>query len=414
MPMDHSGIPNPGGVVPGALRSLWRQSGRNSLGRLWLMCASMLLLALLPGTSVASDKWHPGIYVKIEDWQLRSPAQMETIYEELRSTPQLRGIKVILLWGRYESRDSRTGTSRYDFSQIDQILARLAALENKHLIVALAWREFKRERGASEILPNDLQGGRAWNADPNRAHTQYDYLWAYRMSNQPGKYAYNLKLWHPTILRRLDGFLAALAAHIDQHPNLTQISTTESAIGEPVTSFAEEGGSAQRQYDGQLAVIRAMKKYFVQSGVVPDLNYSREHVAGMVPILQAEGIGLGSSNSNKSKGLIAQPPSGAPGVLTYYPRLSGTVILAPEIQGDDYRSTYGHDTPPDHPRYESIYLRVRDDLRANYTVMQRNNPYWLGDASTPSMLKFIQTYPAIVNDSTGAGGLNHVKPKSVR
>lgn len=26
------------------------------------------------------------------------------------------------------------------------------------------------------------------------------------------------------------------------------------------------------------------------------------------------------------------------------------------------------------------------------------------------MLKFIQTYPAIVNDSTGAGGLNHVKP----
>lgn len=88
-----------------------------------------------------------------------------------------------------------------------------------------------------------------------------------------------------------------------------------------------------------------MKKYFVQSDVVPDFNYSREHVAAMVPILQAEGIGLGSSNSNKSKGLVLQPPSGAPGVLTYYPRLSGTVILAPEVQGDDYRGTYGHDTP---------------------------------------------------------------------
>lgn len=65
------------------------------------------------------------------------------------------------------------------------------------------------------------------------------------MSNQPGKYAYNLKLWHPTILGRLDAFLAALAAHIDQHPNLTQISTTESAIGEPVTSFVEEGECAE-------------------------------------------------------------------------------------------------------------------------------------------------------------------------
>ena len=414
MPIDHSGTTTNGGLVLSATGSQWRQSARSLLGQLCLMFVSMLLLVVVPGTSAADDRWHPGIYVKIEDWQLRSPAQMETIYEELRNTPQLRGIKVILLWGRYESRDSRGGASRYDFSQLDQILARLGALENKHLIVALAWREFKSAKGASEILPNDLQGGRAWNADPNRAHTQYEYLWAYRMSNQPGKYAYNLKLWHPTILGRLDAFLAALAAHIDQHPNLTQISTTESAIGEPVTSFVEEGGSAQRQYDGQLAVIRAMKKYFVQSDVVPDFNYSREHVAAMVPILQAEGIGLGSSNSNKSKGLILQPPSGAPGVLTYYPRLSGTVILAPEVQGDDYRSTYGHDTPPDHPRYESIYLRVRDELKANYTVMQRNNPYWLGDASTPSMLKFIQSYPAIVNDRTGAGGLNHLKPKSVR
>lgn len=35
-------------------------------------------------------------------------------------------------------------------------------------------------------------------------------------------------------------------------------------------------------------------------------------------------------------------------------------------------------------------------------------------STRPSMLKFIQTYPAIVNGSTGAGGLNYVKPKSVR
>ncbi|MEK6801930.1 MAG: hypothetical protein AABZ34_04590 [Nitrospirota bacterium] len=174
MPIDHSGATANGGVVPSATGSQWRQSARSLLGRLCLMFVSMLLLAVVPGTSAASDRWHPGIYVKIEDWQLRSPAHMETIYEELSNTPQLRGIKVILLWGRYESRDSHTGTSRYDFSQIDQILTRLAALENKHLIVALAWREFKREKGASEILPNDLQAGRAWNTDPNWTHTQYE------------------------------------------------------------------------------------------------------------------------------------------------------------------------------------------------------------------------------------------------
>ncbi len=115
-----------------------------------------------------------------------------------------------------------------------------------------------------------------------------------------------------------------------------------------------------------------------------------------------------------NRALIAT--STPPGVLTYYPTLSGQIILAPEIQGDEYESTYGIDGAIDRPSYEYLYKRVRDDLKANYTVMQRNMPYWLGGTiknsttTVPSMLKFIQTYPDIVNDPTGAGGLNSVKP----
>jgi len=89
------------------------------------------------------------------------------------------------------------------------------------------------------------------------------------MGSRPGTYGYNLKLWDPTVLTGLDTFLAALATHIDGHPRFTQIATTESAIGDPVTSGEQEGGSAQRQHDRQLEVIRSMRRHFVQSLVVP-------------------------------------------------------------------------------------------------------------------------------------------------
>lgn len=355
-------------------------------------------------------KWHPGIYVKLEDWQLQSASQMATVYDELRLTPQLRGIRVTVLWGRYETRDPDTGVSTYDFSQLDDILAALGELDDKHLILSIAWREFKSERGASDILPSDLRGGATWSDDPAWEHVDYDHLWAYRMSRQPGAYGYNLKLWDEVVLARLEAFLGALGAHLGEHPNLTVVSTTESAIGTPVIAFAA-GESEAAQHAGQLRIVRALRAAFPSCVTIPDLNYSRAHVADVVAIMESEGIGLGSSNSNLAEGL--NRTDAPPGVLTYYPELTGKVALAPEIQGDDYRHTNSDDPEPDYPRYEDLYLRVRDDLRANYTVMQRNVPFGLGDGTTPSMLGFIQTYPSIIDDPTGAGGLDPRLPTNL-
>ena len=119
---------------------------------------------------------------------------------------------------------------------------------------------------------------------------------------------------------------------------------------------------------------------------------------------------------NKQEGLNLTGTT--PGVLTYYPKLSGQLILAPEIQGVDLRSTYGPNTAIDNPSYESLYKRVRDDLKANYLVIQRNVPFWEGGKSgnetVPSLLNFLRTYPAIKNDPTGAGGLDHNKPDMVQ
>jgi hypothetical protein len=245
-----------------------------------------------PAQAAALDKWHPGIYVKVEDWQWYKQGQvnqindveMTKIYNELATTSGLRGMKIVLKWGRFE-----TSPGVYDFSRIDEILAKLAddpllRGKDKHLILSFPWREFQSVKGASEILPNDLQGGARWpDPDPTApdwSHIDYDRLWAYKMSNAAGSYGYNIKLWDPTIIARLDAFFAALAQRYDTHPNVTMVSVTESSIGEPIVDFVA-GESADLQYAGQIAVIRLMKKYFVQSLVMTDLNYGRPHVANV-------------------------------------------------------------------------------------------------------------------------------------
>ncbi len=367
------------------------------------------LLANVASANTVIDKWHPGIYAKVEDWQLQNPAQMEKVYQDLAATPALRGIKIEVKWGKYETRDVSTGISTYNFSQIENILSRLETMDNKHLIIIIPWREFKSTVGASEVLPNDMRNGQMWSDDPTWEHMDYDYMWAYKMENQPGKYAYNFKLWDTELKSRFEAFLGALANTLDSHPNFNHITMTESATGEPIIPFVE-GESSDLQYAGQVDVMRAMKRHFVNSYVIATLNYSRPFVASAMPMVENEGFGLGTPNSNKHRGLNAT--STPPGILTYFPLLSGKVILAPEIQGDDLMSTYGPGSATDNPPYDYLYKRVRDDLKANYVVIQRNMPYWYGSttASIPSMLEFLQTYPDIVNDPTGAGGLDHAKP----
>jgi hypothetical protein len=359
-------------------------------------------------TGAQADRWHPGIYVKIEDWQLMNPSQMEAIYEELRTTPQLRGIKVTVNWGRYETRTN--GVSTFNFSQLDAILDRLAAMDDKHLILSFTWREFDSNNGASLILPNDLRAGRMWTADPDWAHMRYDYAWAYGQSRNPGQYGYNLSLWNATVRSRLNAFLAALADHFDGHPNLTAISPVESAVGAPVVPF-RTGESEAAQLAGQLEVIRMMRRHFTHALVFATLNFPRNYVADVVPILEDEGIGLASPNSNLARGLNLIATN--PGVLTYYPTLSNRVALAPEIQGEEYRFSNSDLTTPDYPSYSSLFRRVRDDLRANYVVVQRTFPFWLGNSTTPSMLRFIRNNAAINGDTSGAGGLNRTLPSNL-
>jgi hypothetical protein len=367
--------------------------------------------------STCPVKWQPGIYVKPEEWQLANPSQLATIYNELSTTPGLKGIKLVLHWGDYEKK-----RGVYDFSAIDTYIAQLKK-RGKYLMLAVAWKNFGGNDTveAGRLIPGDMRKTTGiYKPGQTEEHMTFQYLWA----DAPSGFAsgYNLKLWDTTLISRLDEFLAALAEHLDADSTVVQIATLESALGTPIVPFGTgtpgtpsgtnfEASNAKLD-SGRIKVVRLMRSNFKYTPTTSGLNFDRPFVKAAVALLENEKIGLGSPNSNKQPGLITT--GNPPGVLTYYPVLSGKVSLTPEIQGEEYRATNGPGTTVDWPSSEYLYLRCRNDLKANYIVCQRNFPKGRpGTEGWEDMLKFIKNYPLIVNDTTGAGGLDAQLPSNM-
>lgn len=432
-----------------------------------ILSVSFLLFSqsyILLATPLSSDKWKPGHYVKIEDWQLTQACnptgpkcQMEKIYDELKATPALRGVKIMLMWSRYETRTNSVST--FDFSSLNTIINNIKNVSksgnDKHVILGLTLRinhsasedtpEKKRD-AAKLMLPNDLQGdnGLYTAGGTPLEHYALRNAYAFMEGSESKVKGYNLKIYLNTLRTRLDAFIQALADEYDDDNVLVQVSTTESAMGIPVVPFGSGvepppgtpdntnyyGCSPRPCSDpnprldaGMTAIINSLNTSFVKTPVVPSLNFSREYVrdwayGGTSSNLVAGKFGLGSPNSFKDYGVnrptgTGTPPS-APGVLTYYPGFHNIILLAPEVQGADYKSDNDPNNPVSNPSYESIYLRVKNDLDANYVVWQRNFPYWLGDSSAvpaiPSVLNFLKTYSLITSDTSGSGGLNATQP----
>jgi hypothetical protein len=130
--------------------------------------------------------------------------------------------------------------------------------------------------------------------------------------------------------------------------------------------------------------------------------------------LATDKFGLGTSNSHKGNSLNST--GGPPGVLTYFPGFRDVILLAPEVQGDDYESDNAPGSPTAYPPLADIYDCVKDDLDANYVIWQRNMdpPYWQGGTYNgnvlPGVLDFLQTHSPITSDTSGAGGLNTTMP----
>lgn len=398
-----------------------------------------------------ADKWKPGHYVKISDDHLISPSIMSDIYGELDATPALRGIKIVLLWGRYEST-----LGNYDFSDIDTIVEALRS-RGRYLHISIAWKEFTAAQTVTRILPSYLQAtDGSWDdTAAGLDHTAYKYAWAYKNSSGDTTLrGYNMKLWPQVgdpngtnyLRDRLDAFFQALSDRYDNDPVVTHITTNEGSLATPVATMGGGTiivngsgyntnllGSTTLQEYGQEYWARSLRSKFVKTPVSFGLNFTRAMVADQFtttaryPSIIAGNIGINTPNCNWKDSI--NTTVGNPGILTYYPTYTNVVNLAAEIQGDEYDSTVGNDAAVadyDFPSYKQLFIRTTKDLHSNYCIWLRRTeaayPSWQGGVATgstypngwngttfQSVLTFLQTDKDILAGGI-SGGCNPKKP----
>ncbi|WP_299079055.1 hypothetical protein [uncultured Paraglaciecola sp.] len=362
------------------------------------------------------DVFTPGIKLKLLTSDTSVSSKLDIKFTEFSSIPVIRGVSVDISWG-----DIETAYDVFDWTFMDDIVARANALSASrgdpfYVTFILSWREFKSEDGVSKILPSYLHGdGGTYTGDPNWNHTLYDYAYAFRNSNQPGSYGYNLKLWEPLVLERAENLFKHIAKRYDKNPTVVCIATEETASGVTAVDPSDRSAmsySQSLQELGQVEYVRAMRRHFQHTRVSVSLNFSRDTVKdNWQPILQELRINVNCPNANYQGALITVgDPQGA---LLYYPGYNGVYMTTVGFQGDDYIDDENLPNNILRPSYADMYARAKDVLQVNEIEMmvRYNEWYGLGDANVPgqgSLQDFLKTYPAIINGGISGGLISTV------
>ena len=355
-----------------------------------------------------APKWHPGIYAKIAQWQLKVQAQIDLLMDDLTSTPQLRGLKEVLAWGNIESRSG--GVPTFDWSSLDDKYDLIKVMDNKHHIIAIPWREFDEPtEGVTRLLPNDLRTDSG--IDIPTGLTKYDYAW----HTTDGLGGVNLRLWDDVLFARLEYFIAKLAQRYDKLEFFTQIATLEtSPLGTPAVAIPgmTTDNVLDAYQDGQLRLMRVIKKYFGHTPYIAGMNFPRTFVQELTSIIVPEKMGFGGPNSNLAFSLNRTDTF--PGVLTYVDQFEGVLPIAFEIQGDEFRRSAGENTTPDDfPTPTALMQRCRD-LHNNYTIITSTSPYWRAGANgNEPMIDHIKDDATINSAPDGAGSFANARPSSL-
>lgn len=397
-----------------------------------------------------SDKHRPGHYIKVQDAQLVNSTTMATIMTEIQNTPAIRGLKIVLLWGRYE-----TTQGVYNFAAIDSIVSSLRAM-GKYLMISIAWREFDDTQGVTRILPPYLRTTDGVHTDTTGnsglSHTTFKYAWAYQSGKAtpnndiPG---YNIKLWDQPgdpngasfLHQRIQAFIQALATRYDNDPVLIQMTTNESAVNTPVVTFGtgtNQYGSSSAQEAGQVAWVDDYVTYFTNTPIAFGLNFTRAFVNTTVSGLTAKKVGMNTPNCNWKDSInnIGGSPLGNPqGIIGHMLDKKGILHTCAEIQGDDLYNTIGTDGSSGQAGADFPHLRLLHErcifIGNTYCIWQRvdsaKSPFWQGGVATGTapadpwagrnfgegVLSFLRTNSRVLNGGL-SGGMEPKKPSSFK
>ncbi len=304
--------------------------------------------------SANAVKWHPGHYYTILSHGKNKPGYMRQIYQELKTTPALRGVQI-----RYSWRELEPQEGVYNFSSISQQLSELAA-QKKRLIILFELRSFSPNPDQIPV-PDYIKA------------TKYEEgIYPFMSHGKNVIKGYGIKLWNQPVLERMIKLLNALGEQFNSHPYFEGIGFTESAMGQSKMGLANS--QVDDYYNNLLKINRQMRIYFPNTMTYQFTNYPRRILGKFIGTLKEMGTALGGPDVfMEDPGLLdGKKPRG---VYHYYPELSGIVPLTPSVQHQNYQSTRW-DGAGYEPNVSEIFSFARDRLKANYIFWTRDPKYY--------------------------------------
>lgn len=295
-------------------------------------------------------KWHPGHYMSIRGH--RKPTIDLPNIDALAGEQYITGILVEFRW-----MDLETSKGVYDFSQIDQYLARLKALPGpqKRMILRI------EDRGFGTPTPNSQAPIPSYLRDP-----------AYDGGEANFASGCVARIWLPQVMDRYIALFQALGAKYDSDPQVEGIGTEETALGfYPNKSPAPSDFSSDALLTQFKRLIAATRQSWPHSNVFIQTNFlgNDSQMEDLIKTLAANQGTAGGPDTNPAsfvaKNGLSQGEKvmqGALGSGTDYRPIIG---VKNELQYPDFRAGYSDSTPA------GIWATAYNNDHANFMVWER-------------------------------------------
>lgn len=337
--------------------------------------AKLLLLCLIwlmgwQGTAAhAQVKWHPGHYYSAMYGAKKSAYThaSNTIYQELESNPALVGIQIRFKWHELE-----TAKGVYNFKEIDEHLERLSTMgsRQKRFFIVIETRSFDT---SSKLVPCYL----TTSTCSGYSDTYEGGIFPYKKTAKGPQFGNGIRLWNDGVRNRFVKLMQALGNRYNAHSHFEGIGLGETSMGIPLNANDVSAADIDRYYAAHLYIQDAMSKAFPNTITLQFTNFPRNRLAGFIAGLQLSRTALGGPDI-----LIDDPglnainiPNQQDGAYSYYPRLSGTVALAPSVMPSNYLNTSMDERVPSRqPSIDELLDFGRDRLLATHLFWSRDKP----------------------------------------
>jgi len=327
-------------------------------------------------------KWHPGHYISMVGDGKYNPDYMTQVYSELQQTPAIRGVMVRYAWGELEK-----AKDVYDFSNIKKLLTELAT-RKKRLVILLEIKDSNPD-ASKVIVPGYLktaayEGGSFPFTNDNLGHIG----------------GYGIKLWNLAIHDRMVSLVRALGKSFNSNPYFEGIGFTETSMGDPLITLSSS--QTDNYYKNLLNINKQMRVHFPNTMTFQYANFPRKIVQSYVDTFKNTSTALAGPDVFLDEPGLLYPGNkySPPGAYTYYPKLSGTLPLAIQVEKANYENTRWDKTGYQ-PTINELFLFARDELQVNYIFWVRTPEYY------PKVLEMLN---GIAQKSTPSGGLKSACP----